>query len=167
MNCGEKGIPGHLHTDGRDANQTFLATELLYRRFRKSIEATANSDTEMLPPDLFPLRSDSLNRAAYCKPEDVLYNSNGAPHYFEQGICQFSVGCAEEIMAVKSDANGKNTYTLKIVHKPEDCMYPHSEIAVYKDGTLIDSVNPKSVKQEIRQKLLICIGTTSIIKQPL
>lgn len=141
--CSDLGIPQHLHTGSRIPDGEFLADEILYRRYRP-----AGSD-EAPPVEAFSTSRMSDNRSKFSsKLEDVLYDGCSGKHYLDWSIAKIPVNCLNE--AEWQHPDQPIAYRLKVVHRPEKCMYPHSEVVVLQDGEEIDKVKPTTIKQKIR-----------------
>lgn len=157
MNCSDLNIPDRLHTNGKPIVNDFDPDELLYRRFPiKGNDGNPlyNPVTKKLTHDAFPLRCDSVNRGRYSKPEDVLYDIKEGNHYLNWGICSFTVEQAESISCTVKVKDNDDIYTIQIKHRPEECMYPHSEITIFKNGEKVPKISPSSAKLYIRDKFL-------------
>ncbi len=123
MSCPSE-IPVHLHKGSRPVDPVFSDEELLYRRIRRPLIG-------LLPDALdFDLTEMSVNRELYSnQPEDVLWNINASSatdHFHDQGIVSFPV---REVRAVHLRHPQLDEYcVMRVMHQPEDCMYPHSVV---------------------------------------
>ena len=136
--CLDRGIPEHLHSKGKPSDDRFESTEALYRRFRKG---TAG----IKPPiTAFTTREMSVVRAKHCQSEvDALYNCDSDEHFFTWAIAELSVLDIENICLIHPTE--KKRFTFKLVHRPEQCWYPHSEVWVFADGERTSNM-PGSLK---------------------
>lgn len=143
--CADLGIPEHLHQNGRTAeNENFTPDERMFRRFRPK-----DSLSEIVKTN-FDFKSMSFNRERYSNPEDVLYNIKENNHYNDCGVASLTVYEIERIQIPHPD--DKQLYTFKAVHDPEECMYPHSIVQVFKNGNKVSEIKPSSVKSLIRDE---------------
>ena len=107
---------------------------------------------------LFELKDDSYNRSKYSqKPEDVLYNEreeDKGNHYLDAGILQVAILHTLTFGFEINDEERK--FQLLPVHKPTECIFPHSELHIYENGAKIDYAQskPKSLKAAIRDFLV-------------
>ncbi len=119
----------------------------------KTISETAIGDVFNRPVDT------SCNRSSLCRySTDVLYNIKTLPHRYNFGVMKTSIEKVDGYtFQYNLQIDGKNqTVSIKFTleHKPEECMYPHTEIKVYKDGVLLkNEVKPPSLRKAIRLKL--------------
>lgn len=167
MNCESLGIPNYLIKNERLATNVFEKDEKLFRRFNTDRPITEWQDSSNLSASVFPIRNDSYNRSKFCQtPEDVLYNTriedNGV-HYFQMGILEIGIIALKKFEFTINQNNQLRKFILKPVHKPEICMYPHSEIHVFENGNFINENKPKSTKASIRDFLIV---NTTVIKIP-
>jgi hypothetical protein len=148
--CQKLGIPVHLHQSGRVADQSCDADETLYRRVADDVPLVVG---ERPPLAAFTTRKMSQNRARYChSPEDVLYNIKAPVHFFSWGIVGFLVKNVE-VLKLKHPHDTAKEYTLKVIHKPEKCMFPHSEVEVFENGRRLDEIKPPSIKTLIKDEI--------------
>ena len=54
-------------------------------------------------------------------------------------------------------------YTVRVVHEPEDCMYPHSMVQILENGSPISEIRSKPLKTKIRDAIA---RHTQVIKRP-
>jgi hypothetical protein len=143
--CLAKGIPERLHTESRPADQQFEKSELLYRWLSKTYPRSELKESFRLVPD------ESVNRQKYSKyPADVLFDIKDGNHRIGQAILPFEVGQLEcDITHQKSDE--AVIYSFRILHKPEQCMYPHCAIEVRSKGEIIH--NEKKIPGIVRRQL--------------
>lgn len=165
-NCHALGIPEYLHRDERPIDIHFLS-ETIFRRFDVPGEPSTWRKDKRISASIFPVRNDSCIREKYSrKPEDVLYNTrveDNGRHYFHMGILSFSTSDIDGFKEEISHNNSRRIFTLKMKHDPLDCMYPHCEILVLENDTILDQNKPKSIKTLVRDILLDKI---SIVKEP-
>jgi hypothetical protein len=165
--CSNIGIPEHLHQGEREEDSVFSDDEKIYRRFFVSPPKSAWLNNKQLSAKVFKLEDDSYNRERYSNaPEDVLFNKDAAnkiDHYFSFGI--LCLICEDiKTYSYEAEVNSNNIkITFDIFHKPEKCIYPHSEIHAYSNGEYIKKVAPKSFRTLIRD---ILIGFSEIVKDP-
>ena len=140
--CPSSRIPDHLHTLDKSLDEQFNPTETLYRRFEHGTEGTRPS------PSIFTTRKMSLARAKYCGSKtDALYNCDSDQHYFSWAIAEFSVSDIEKICL--KHPTKVTEFTFKLVHRPEQCWYPHSEVWIFADGARTEKF-PGSLKMWIK-----------------
>lgn len=142
--CSELGVPEHLHTNQRETDPVFEASENLFRRFE---------DAEASPPlEAFSTSRMSVNREKYSQgARDVLYSSQTDKHYFDWSVARFTAGDVREGEWRHPQAD--ITYRLDVFHRPEQCMYPHAEVVVTANGEEVERVKPTTVKLRIREFL--------------
>lgn len=164
--CKALGIPEYLHRDGRPIDEEFNS-ELIYRRFNIAGNPSEWIKDKSISTVIFEVKNDSCNREKYCKtPSDVLFNTrpeDKGAHYEHHGIISFNSDVVQYFNESLELNDTKRQFTLKMVHYPNDCMYPHCEIHVYENGIYVDSGKPKSIKALIRD---ILIGACEVIKYP-
>lgn len=160
LTCDELGIPKHLHRHNRQVDPNFDKKEYLYRRIPPG-ELLANGQ---ISASSLRIHKMSVNRGKYTKfpKKDVLYNIKSNEHFFTWGIVKINVGFLERL---KFDHPKKENhiYTLKVIHEPEECMYPHSIIEILLNGKTSNYDMPKSRRSLFRDKFITnCI----IVKKP-
>ena len=167
--CHEIGIPAHLHQNSRPQAPQFDEKELLYRRFfvHPPKSAWLGKENRHKSAKIFHLENDSYNRSKFSqKPEDVLFNINAQSpedHFGNWGVLSIEVADLQGLV-VPAEINGETgSVTFQPVHKPETCMYPHSEIHAFRNGAFIPEVAPKSVRAIVRDILVEICG---ILKEP-
>jgi hypothetical protein len=165
--CEINGIPTYLHRNDRDDDQFFSSTEKLFRRFYKELQGDLWVDDNNLTASIFPINNDSCVRGKYSKsPKDALFNTNATSendHFLAWGILE--VEC-RHLLDFKSEIKQKEDirlYTAIPFHDPEDCIYPHTEIIVQCNGSILKENRPKSVKAKLRD---ILISECTIIQHP-
>jgi hypothetical protein len=125
--CQARGIPDHLHTSDRQPDEQFEPTEALYRRFEHGIEGNRPS------PAIFTTREMSVARSKYCRSKtDALYNCDSDQHFLRWAIAELSVSDVEKT-CWKHPTDVKE-FRFKLIHRPEQCWYPHSEVRTFADG---------------------------------
>ncbi|TND10111.1 MAG: hypothetical protein FD123_359 [Bacteroidetes bacterium] len=162
--CTELGIPEYLHKDNRQDQQIFSIDEGLYRRFPKIQNGKLSiSDKGDIDQSIFSTDNMSCNRQDFClTPEDVLFSSTSNTHYFHYGIVRISIKEIENIV-IQNTSIPANKYELKVVHDPEECMYPHTVVKIFENGVLMEKPPGPSIKISIRKKYAqIC----TLIKAP-
>ena len=148
--CSLLGIPTRLHRCGRPADQNFESTEELYRWFVPLPEAVQDNWI------WHPVSSGdmSVNRGKYSVPEDVLYNTKDGNHRF--GKARIATFLVEDIsiLSWNHPTEPSKNYKMRVIHEPEDCMYPHSNVQVLMNGDHIPPDKlPKTVKTQLRRDL--------------
>jgi len=154
QNCAQKGIPEHLHQDNRDEDPDFDDAELLYRRFLSKVD----SRDELIAA--LSTRSMSVNRDRYSEePEDVLYNINANhpdDHFFDCGILEFDVESVETINVEHPQLDNRS-YSFRVLHRPSQCMYPHSVVKVVEtidgDDNIVDDISSGMVKLDLKDQI--------------
>lgn len=162
--CDSLGIPSYLHRKGRDIDNHFI-DEFVYRRFLASAEKSDWMANNQISSSIFEVKNDSCNRSKYSNsPEDVLYNirvEDEGKHYFSWGVLSINTK-AFDVFTFKINETTR-TFSLQLSHEPLECMFPHSEIIVLENGSVVDTSKPKSVKAAIRDFL---ITECEIVKLP-
>lgn len=162
--CEELGIPHRLITpDQPIINEFNDGLELLYRWFSPNLEFSHDGQlTGAILGQIFKDPYDiSCNRSELCEySTDVLYDHEKGNHRFNYGIIQATVESIKYrtfvfMQPVQGSSKPEEvSVELDIIHTPEECMYPHSEITVYKNGERIkNEVKPASLKTFIRSEL--------------
>ena len=139
--CDDLRIPGRLHCNDRDPDLEFESGEALYRWHKPGIQHLSNGQVSAAAvKKVFRDPHDtSVNRGKYCKNcTDVLYDHHRGNHRSNCGVLKATVEKADgsEETVSWNDHEGrtiKKSYKFQVLHEPEECMYPHSVIAVY-DG---------------------------------
>jgi hypothetical protein len=161
--CNELGIPKRLRRNKRESFDEFHdSNENLYRWFAPEIEYLF--DGTLSPSTVgkvfSPPRDISCNRSRFCDyPTDVLFNTNNLPHRNDFGIIKTSILLIEKYRFSVFVSNNKNIeeeifIEFQVIHSPEECMYPHSEIIVLRNGKRIEGdVKPKKLKTLLREEL--------------
>jgi hypothetical protein len=155
-------VPLHLHQQNRPEITEFGINEELYRRFPFKKDGVLTLKDGKPTASIFSTKSMSCNRSKHSqKPEDVLYDTFKKIYVENAGIASL---CFCKISTFKQSLEG-HTYTLSVKHKPEFCMYPHSEVIVQKDQILIeDFKRPESIKTAIKH---FYRSNALIIKEPI
>ncbi|PQA95552.1 hypothetical protein B0A69_03990 [Chryseobacterium shigense] len=158
--CEKICIPTELHWNARPIDEDFT-DENLFRRTRISIDSSKIDDNK-ISAAIFPIKDDSCNREKYSQADDVLFNimaNDCDDHFLNYGIVKIN---SNYILSESFSPEGSpDNYTFKILHCPTNCMYPHSEISVFKNNEKISDHKPKSVKAFIRD---IIISNCIIVK---
>ena len=158
--CQGRGIPEHLHQLGRAPENVFAAEESVYRRFKPELKLELSEDHY----EIFTTRRMSVNRERYsARPEDVLFNVDGPPHFDSWGVAALEVEGIQSIRVQHPDPKQRIEYTLKVRHKPERCMYPHCEIEVFANGEPVPEIKPSSVKTKIKSAMA---NACQVVKAP-
>ncbi len=164
--CENLKIPERLWLKENPISNSFKDVSL-YRRFT----VTGNKNTwksNNLSHCVFKLDKDSYNKSNLCKSHlDVLYNTREEElgnHYYSHGILMLNCSDLIDINKLPIELNGtERKFTLNPIHKPEKCMYPHSEILIYEGDVEIDIKTPKSINVLIRD---ILIEKMEVLKEP-
>ena len=159
--CEELGIPLRLRRENRDIIPQFDdESECLYRWFKPGLQYSPDGrlSAATVGPVFSPPYDISCNRSSLCaSPADVLYSISKLPHRFDHGVIEAQVISVQvHIFEVQQGSERLQvSLQLGIEHKPEECMYPHSQIIVHKNGERIaDEVRPnKMLKTAIRDEL--------------
>ena len=126
--CQEFQIPERLHTCGRSLVPRFEESEPLYHR----VERIKSDGT--VPRSAFRIHGMSVIRGGLDgEPDDALLDGETGQHKQNWGIVKFTVGQIEKLSWLDKEGNA---WTLKLHHSPLDCLYPHSEIFVYKNDEM-------------------------------
>lgn len=154
--CTSKGIPPRLHTMGRAADPHFDAAEFLYLRH----EACGGDEYIGQIPIPRKVEDQSVNRGKYSdSPLDVLYDTENGNHYTQWQIAKLQVGPVEKIefryrepLDPLKEPKRNELYTLKVLHDPTRCMYPHSVMQLMKNNAKFDQKEAmNSAKTVIRR----------------
>jgi hypothetical protein len=159
--CNELGIPKRLRRNRRESFDEFHdGNEYLYRWFVPEIEYSLDG---ILSPSTIgkvfsPPLDISCNRAKFCDfSTDVLFNTKNLPHRNEYGVVKTTVGsvASHKFTFFSNIKNIQEEITIEfqVIHSPEECMYPHSEIIVFKNGVRLKEAKQKSLKDAIRREL--------------
>lgn len=147
--CSSLGIPPHLHQMERKDDEDFALTELLFRWY-VPLKEIKEEGWIWIPMS----GAMSVNRGRYSQhPTDVLYDIREGKHRFGQAeIAVFQVWEIRGIEIQHPTLESRH-YTLEIVHAPERCMYPHTNIRVLLNGEPVGAdALPKTAKTELRRK---------------
>jgi hypothetical protein len=111
------------------------------------------------------VENQSAIRERYCRsPFDVLYGVTDKGHHFDEHVAKLTVGEVEMIdypnMGTEiKDRTGKiikeaARYSLRVMHEPEQCMYPHCELRLHIDDKPYDNKKkvPPRVKTNMRHE---------------
>jgi len=161
--CSELGIPSHLHRNGRGIDPHFEPEEHYYRRFKRTVHnVPVVGEDGRISGSIVSTRNMSGNREKYCNsPDDVLYDINSADHFFAWGIWEVKISKVEGLRF--NHPVEARAYTVRVVHEPEDCMYPHSIIRVLENGEPVPRIKSNMVKTKIREAIA---HHTRVIKKP-
>lgn len=166
--CDDLGIPEHLHTKDRPEVSQFGENEKLFRRFpEKDPGGNKNilikGGKEVLSINVFSTREMSCNREKFCScPEDVLYNTSSKNHFNDYGIISIDTINIEKFEEKHPEIDNTK-YGLKILHKPEKCMYPHTQINCIQNNTPVREISPSSIKTKIKE---LYLKNSTIFKLP-
>jgi hypothetical protein len=150
--CVGLGIPLRLCRSDREVVEV-QTTDKLYRRFAKDLYQVSSVNNE-LSASAFQLKNDSYNLKSLCElPSDVLYNIESSEHYFDQGVVEIDLTKLDGAEVVFESDKRKKKGRFKVVHIPEDCMYPHTEIHVYIDDVLTNPVTTKTARALLKDEL--------------
>lgn len=159
--CFALGIPEGLHSKGREDKQDFESNEFVYRRFRDRINVDNSPNwrgSTSIPANIFSLNNDSYVRQKYSLAEtDVLYNTNSDEKSFKDwGIISLYINDFALIEQKKLETDDKKDHVLRLEmkHDPLPCMYPHSELKIYDNGTLVTEQPPRQVRSFIRREIV-------------
>lgn len=132
LSCDELGIPPRLHRNGRGPAHEFESGERLFIRFDPDKHLLENGGISFATA--LSTEDQSCNRSAFCdSQEDVLYNTNSPVHFFHWGILEILAADASAVLAVHP-VDPDIIHSFDVVHKPEECMYPHSQLELLKNG---------------------------------
>ncbi len=105
--------------------------------------------------EIFDSCGISTNATSLCPngPRDVLYNEQaGPPHYDDWGVVELSLSEVESLSRVHPVEDSIH-YTLRVFHRPTQCMCPHAEIEVLQNGTPVAEIRSKGVKAWVKVEL--------------
>lgn len=149
--CTRKGIPSYLHTEARPVVPYFTTGEHLFRRFSPAIEMEESYPLAALKTGSLP--GMSFNREQFSRqPEDVLYDCHTGEFRQADGIVAFEAGHLAKIHVAHPSISGQ-AYTIRPIHKPERCMYPHSEFEILCNGSAASKISSATVKTDLRDRL--------------
>ncbi|MCE7072019.1 hypothetical protein LZG74_17010 [Dyadobacter sp. CY327] len=162
--CTALGIPEHLWKLERP-NIEIGEDDSLYRRVAKHFFFPGDVSGK-ISAVAFPLKNDSYNLASLCEvPGDVLFSIKlDVPHFEDHGIIEIQISSIRTSEFEYS--GGQETFTCRfdIVHRPEDCMYPHTEIHVMVNDINQNPPNSRQAKDALR---MILRKSHEIILHPL
>ena len=162
--CDDLSIPVRLRREKRDVVPFSTdSKECLYRWFKPDTEYSDSGrlSSATIGEVFTPLYDVSCNRSSLCeKSTDVLYNTVKLPHRFNFGVIEASVesihGHVFEYELNQKDGIERITIRFEVEHKPEECMYPHSQIVLYRNGVRVsDAIKPPTLKTATRSELAL------------
>lgn len=168
--CASLEIPHHLSKNGRLEDQIFLLEEKIYRWFAPKdsdgesyILKDPNTGEEVISTAIFRTDGMSCVREKFIKElKDVLYNIKSKEHFFDFGIVEFEVEKIE-VKVFEHPTIAGTKYSLKLVHRPEECLYPHSEVQVLENEIAKSDIKPSSIRTKVKAEYQrIC----KIVKRP-
>jgi hypothetical protein len=78
----------------------------------------------------FDVKGMSCYRDSFCKNfEDALFNEKNGNHYYNWGVLSLPVSNLDSQSYLHPET--RITYTVKVLHMPTECLYPHSEVHVF------------------------------------
>lgn len=129
MPCSVPGIPNRLHRNGQGADNVFDES-LIYIRLKPSDFVSP----ALISHNAFRIDMQSCNREKYSTdPRDVLLNINAATvsdHFLNYGIVSIPIDALRK-GSFDHPTDTTKQYKLDLVHTPEECMFPHSEIVTF------------------------------------
>lgn len=146
--CTAKGIPSHLHRNGRPVDNRFADDEHLYTRVRRDPKCAYPPD--WIIADMSTSKDNSTVREKYsASPEDARIDGAGKryPHF---AIGRWQCGTLGALRRENPEA-GK-TASIQIEHTPMQCQYPHTDVRVLCNGQPTTTL-PKTLKSLIREDL--------------
>lgn len=165
--CKKIGIPSQLHRDGRDADQEFLHSEILFRRFYAESKKEVWIDDKRLSASIWPIHNDSCTRSKYgIDHNDALFNKDAvdsSDHFSDWGVLSIRIFYLGEFEKDLTEKDKKRIYTAIAQHDPEECIFTHTEIHVLINGEKVTESRPKSVKALLRD---ILITNCKVEKEP-
>jgi hypothetical protein len=157
--CVALGIPERLHTEGRGPDPEFEPSEVLYRWLPITFPQTELKASFRLTLD------ESVNREKYSRyPADVLFNISG-PHRVGHPILAFKVHQLRQQLS-RRENNEDAIYSFNVCHKPEDCMYPHCEVVVRRNGEIASNL-PAVIRKQVRDSIADSEEKQILINHPL
>jgi hypothetical protein len=153
--------PGRMYRRGRSIDNLFDSTEELYVRCKKDWI----NDGESIKPANIRFPDQSVNRAKYSKPRDVLLPDSSG-RYREQihwGVARITVNDVPRVIV--STGGGVECH-FTVEHDPLEDNYGHSELRVYKEGNRVK--DGKKVNQKVKKQYRTIVGLKSrVIVRPL
>jgi len=164
LTCDELSIPSRLRRNNKPVVNTFNDDEeVLYRWFDPSkVESESNGriSATTIKQAFTPLSELSNNRSSMSLySTDVLYSISKLPHRDGFGVIKAKVTDINERTfdfdeGSKNNGNKKLLLSFKLKHDPEDCMYPHTIILIYKEGIeLKGEIKGNLLKTAIRDQI--------------
>lgn len=147
--CAAKGIPSRLHTLGRQVDSGFDHRELLFRRVPMDRLTMKGAVT---------FKRMSVNRGKYSlDADDTLFDHENGGRHEGYAVVQFEVSVLVKLV-IPHPQRIEDPYRIYPMHKPVQCMYPHSEVTAFSvphEGppAMLDDIRPPSVKQRLRDLL--------------
>ncbi len=124
--CQLNYIPDKLRTNNREPFQTFHVGELLFMRCAP--DKLSNPYNSITISDLSHNRRGSEENPV-SESEDVLYNIRpdiDFEKYTDKVVCTIRIlDLNADNKYDKSFTEDGNTATIRLIHEPEPCMYPH------------------------------------------
>jgi hypothetical protein len=122
--------PPHLHSNGRDPDPHFDDDEKIYRRFTHGIDQEPWHGIK----EELRLRKDSACRAKYMRtPDDTRWRNDGV---YAAGTSVFML-TVQAYCAITVSLSDGRVYSIRPRHDPLQCMYPHTELDVICNGTVV------------------------------
>jgi len=148
--CEDLGIPEHLHQNDRPVKPHFDDGEKIYRRL-----APEHLEGNRVVEAAFDSYDTSVNREKYSQdPGDVLFNIVDGNHYRHWGVAWLRVSEIEILRLPHPVLGDEKIHTFKLMHQPEECMYPHSEMSVRQgDKTLTKRPKSGKVRTQLKERL--------------
>jgi hypothetical protein len=164
--CEQLKIPSRLWWNDEEIKNDFEKNEYLYRRFRPDVDYTYDGELSQASfgRSFSPPCNISCNCSSLCKySTDVLYSiKKEVPHHFKSGVMKAAIRSikGQPFKYSIQEKSGERWFSgrFDVIHKPEKCMYPHTEILVYNEIDLVTpnekrEVKPNALKLAIRKEL--------------
>jgi hypothetical protein len=146
QHCTSLKIPDHLHQNGRQVDQDFGESEVVFHR----VSPDAYSQTR-IPPEVFRTDNTSVVRQKFAAaPTDALFDGANGAHRPDWGVVQMLVSRINGL--TKKHPQLDKTFSFRVVHDPIRCIYPHCEIRAFLDGKEIKEIKPSVVKTWLRDE---------------
>lgn len=145
--------PPCMRCGGRHAVPHFNKEEYLFRRVPLDYWDEP-CDVRDLDVDAVQMPDISVGRSSFGHPEWVRFDVANGRFFEDWGILGFQV----QHVPAEQHSEGVNRFTFKVVHRPEELDYPHSEIQASKNGVPIDEEHAEELPEDVhlvwRERLL-------------
>lgn len=142
--CDNLLVPSYLHTNLRKPDQIFADSELLFRHF---IPVVADE----IPGDQIDVKQTSMNRNKYLNnPNDSLYSLRDYTLKNNYKVFGIQVDKLRNFISKLEDKKLIRLFSFSILHDPTPCMYPHTIVQAFENGSPVAEIKPNSIKNKYR-----------------